>query len=204
MDMQHKNSTGGPLGDKGMTAQVDDFLGAVYVFSTMVNVLTEEDLLRDASHGLLTPSQMKLLRLVDLNDGLTVGDAAAFLRVSKAAASKAVDKLVKKLFLQRSSGQTDRREIRLSLTDESRKILARYENAREQKLREIFSMSVPAELSTISALLDCFSARIAIENSSAQPGRLCLQCGTYFRKNCLLRTQLGRQCFHQRREKQSE
>jgi DNA-binding MarR family transcriptional regulator len=47
---------------------------------------------------------MKLLRLVGLSDGLAVGDAAAFLRVSKAAASKAVDKLVKRLFLQRSSG----------------------------------------------------------------------------------------------------
>jgi DNA-binding MarR family transcriptional regulator len=198
--MQSINSIGAPLAEKNALAQLDDFLGAVYVFSTMVNELTEEDLLRKASHGQVTPSQMKLLRLVDLNDSLTVGDAAAFLRVSKAAASKAVDKLVRKLLLQRTPGRTDRREIRLSLTEESRKILARYENAREQKLREIFSMSAPAELAKISRLLDCFSARIAIENSSAQPGTLCLQCGTYFRKNCLLRTQLGRQCFPQKKK----
>ena len=198
--MQPKNSSVSQPGEKGPPAHVDDFLGAVYVFSTMVNVLTEEDLLKNASYGQVTPSQMKLLRLVSLNSGLTVGDAAAFLRVSKAAASKAVDKLVKRSFLQRSSGQSDRREIRLSLTDESREILARYENAREQKLREIFSMSVPPELAKISALLDCFSARIAIENSSAEPGTLCLQCGTYFRRNCLLRTQLGRRCFHRRNE----
>lgn len=198
--MQYMNSVGGPLAEKGALAQLDDFLGAVYVFSTMVNELIEEDLLRKASQGQVTPSQMKLLRLVGLNDGLTVGDAAAFLRVSKAAASKAVDKLVKKLLLQRTPGRTDRREIRLSLSEESRKVLARYENAREQKLREIFSMSAPAELAKISALLDCFSARIAIENSSAQPGTLCLQCGTYFRKNCLLRTQLGRQCFHRKQQ----
>ncbi len=191
--MQHKDSAGSSL-----IAQVDDFLGAVYIFSTMVNVLTEEDLLKNASYGQVTPSQVKLLRLVGRNDGLTVGDAAVFLRVSKAAASKAVDKLVRKLLLQRSPGRTDRREICLSLTDESRLVLARYESAREQKLREVFSMSAPAELAKISALLDCFSARIAIENSSAQPGSLCLQCGTYFRKDCLLRTQLGRQCFHQR------
>jgi DNA-binding MarR family transcriptional regulator len=116
--MQHKNSTEGPLDEKGPPAQVDDFLGAVYVFSTMVHVIREEHVLRDASYDQVTPSQMKLLTLVSLNDALTVGDVAAFLRVSKAAPRKAVDKLVKKLFLQRSSGHADRREICLSLTDE--------------------------------------------------------------------------------------
>ena len=189
------------MGEKNTSTLVGNLLSAAHVFSTTVNMALDEELMRNASNGQLTPAQMKLLKLVSWSEALTVGDAAAFLGVSKAAASKAVDKLVRKMFLQRSTGQTDRREICISLTDESRRVLARYENAREQKLREIFSMSAPGELEKIAGLLDCLSARIAIENSNAQPGKPCFQCGTYFRENCVLRTQLGRDCFHRRKTK---
>ena len=198
--MQGKVSdTIGPVG-KNTAALVNDFLGAAHVFAAAMHAVLEEDLLRDASYGQLSISQMKLLKLIGLNEYLTVGDAAAFLKVSKAAASKAVDKLVRKMYLQRSPGRQDRRETCLSLTDASCKLLSSYEAAREQKLKEIFSMSVPAELHQVSSLLDCLTARIAIENFSAQPGKLCLQCGTYFRESCLLRTQLGRECFHLRKK----
>jgi DNA-binding MarR family transcriptional regulator len=198
--MQGKVSEGTSLSDRNAPALVNDFLGAAHVFAAAMNAVLEEDLLRDASYGQLSISQMKLLKLIGLNEYLTVGDAASFLKVSKAAASKAVDKLVRKMYLLRSPGRLDRRETCLSLTDASRKLLSTYEAAREQKLKEIFSMSVPAELHQVSALLDCLTARIAIENFSAQPGKLCLQCGTYFRESCLLRTQLGRECFHLRKK----
>lgn len=188
-------------GEKNAPELVNDFLGAAHVFAAAVNAVLEEDLLRDASYGQLSISQLKLLRLVGLNGSLTVGDAAAFLKVSKPAASKAVDKLVRKMYLERSPGKLDRREIWLSLTDASWKLLSGYGVAREKKLKEIFSMSVPAELRQVAALLDCLTARIAIEDFSAQPGKLCLQCGTYFRESCLLRTQLGRECFHLRSKK---
>ncbi len=188
------------MGEKNTPALVNDFLGAAHVFAATVHAVLEEDLLRDASYGKLNLAQIQLLKLVELNDGLTVGDAAIFLKVSKAAASKAVGKLAKKTLLQCSPGKRDRRENCLSLTDASRKLLSRYEGAREQKLKEIFSMSVPAELRQISALLDCLSARIAIESLGAEPGKSCLQCGIYFRESCLLRTQLGRECFHLRKK----
>jgi len=110
--MPQRNPTRSQLDEKGTSAHVNDFLGAVHVFSTMIDVLIEENLLRDASYGRVTPWQMKLLRLVSLDDSLTTG---------KAAATKTVDKLAKKAFLQRSSGQTDRREICLPLTDEGRR-----------------------------------------------------------------------------------
>ncbi len=198
--MLEKGSKDTVVAEKNTPALVNDFLGAAYVFAAAVHAVLEEDLLRDESYGGLTLPQMQLLKLVDLNDALTVGDAAEFLKVSKAAASKSVGKLERKMLLQRSSGKKDRREICLSLTDQSRKLLLRYESVREQKLRDIFGMSVPAELRQISALLDCLSARVAIENFSAQPGKPCLQCGIYFREGCLLRTQLGYECFHLRKK----
>ncbi len=198
--MQGKDSRNIASGERNASNLVNEFLGAAHVFASAMHKVLEEDLLRDASYGQLTISQLKLLKLVSLKESLTVGDAAAFLKVSKAAASKTVEKLVRKIYLQRSPGKLDRRETCLSLTDASRTLLSRYETERQEKLKEIFSMSVPAELHQVSALLDCLTARIAIENFSAQPGKLCLQCGTYFRENCLLRTQLGLDCFHLRKK----
>jgi DNA-binding MarR family transcriptional regulator len=198
--MQGKDAVNISSGEKNAPGLVNEFLGAAHVFATAMHTVLDEELLRDAAYGQLTASQLKLLKLVGLNDSLTVGDAAGFLRVSKAAASKAVDKLVRKMYLQRSPGKQDRRETCLSLTDASRKLLSRYESQREEKLKEIFNMSIPAELRQVSALLDCLTARIAIENFSAQPGKLCMQCGTYFRESCLLRTQLGQECFHLRKK----
>lgn len=196
--MQGKNSRNIASGTRNDSDLADYFLGAAHVFVAVMNSVLEEDRLQDAAGSQLTVSQMKLLKLIGMRDSTNVGDAAAFLKVSKAAASKAVDKLVRRMYLQRSLGKLDRRESCLALTEASRKLLLRYETERKQKLKDIFSMSVPAELRQVTALLDCLTARLAIENLSAQPGTLCLECGTHFRESCLLRTQLGRQCFHLR------
>lgn len=183
------------MSDKNSLAVANDFLSAAQVFSRAVEEGMEEELLRDVLEGRLTPAQMKLLQLVSLNDLLTIGDAALFLNVSHAAASKAVDKLVRMKFIQRRHAENDRRKIYLSLTDTSRQLLSRYEKAREEKMKHIFRMSAPAELRRVAAWLDCFSARIAIDSSGAHPGKPCSQCGTCFRPNCILRTQLGRECL---------
>jgi len=91
--MQERDSTTVELGEKNAGDVVHEFLGAAYVFASAMHTALETDLLRDASYGHLTVSQLKLLKLVSLSESLPVGDAAAFWKVSKAAASKAVDKL---------------------------------------------------------------------------------------------------------------
>lgn len=52
------------MGDKNTPALVNDFLGAAHIFANAMHAVMEEDLLRDASYGQLTPPQMKLLKLV--------------------------------------------------------------------------------------------------------------------------------------------
>jgi len=90
--MQERDSTTVGLGEKNAGDVVHEFLGAAYVFASAMHTALETDLLRDASYGHLTVSQLKLPKLVSLSESLPVGDAAAFWKVSKAAASKAVDK----------------------------------------------------------------------------------------------------------------
>lgn len=171
---------------------VNDFLGSAHVFASAVTEVIEEELLREVTENQITISQLKILRLVNLTEAQTIGGVASFLGISNAAASKAVDKLVRMMLLRRSEGETDRRAIHLSLTQPSRRILAAYDAARERKLQQFFETFEPQELERAAELLDRLSSQIVSRGGREE--EICLQCGIYFREKCVLQKVLGRPC----------
>lgn len=172
-----------------------DFLGSAHVFASAVEDMIERRLIERVAGKRLTLSQFRLLKLVALTDAHTVSDVGLFLGVSNAAASKAVDKLVRRKLLRRSEGAPDRREIRLSLTKSSMRLLADYEQRKERKLAEVFRGFPPDELQRTANFLDRISAGLVDHHSHSE---VCLQCGIYFRQQCLVRKLLNRQCFYLR------
>jgi len=181
--------------------EIDDFLGSAHIFASAVADIIDRRLLEEAAEGQVTASQMKLLKLVAMTDSYTLGDVASFLRVSNAAASKAVDRLVRRDLLRRVEDQNDRRVMHLHLTRASRRLVAIYENARQRKLQSIFVQFPPEELRGASELLDRLSADIVDHTSN--PEELCLKCGIYFRERCLVRQLVPRNCFYQRGQRRS-
>src|ERR1019366_1769272 len=91
-------------------SEIDDFLGSAHVFASAVTDIIEQRLLEKAAEGQVTAAQMKLLAMTD---SYTLGDVASFLRVSNAAASKAVDRLARRDLLRRTEDQKDRRVMHL-------------------------------------------------------------------------------------------
>jgi DNA-binding MarR family transcriptional regulator len=186
------------MADTNTPEMISELLGSVQVFSSAMREVLEEKLLRETARGRLTFSRLKLLKLVAFTDSHTIGDVAAFLGVSNTAASKAVDKLVRRRLLRRTEAHADRRASELSLTGEGRRLLSAYEAARDQKLTEIFSACVPEQLCGTVATLDRLSANMV--DHAANPQELCFQCGIYFREKCLLRELVRRTCFYQKRK----
>jgi DNA-binding MarR family transcriptional regulator len=179
------------------TAEViNDFLGSTQVFASSVNEVIEARLLREIGPPQMTFPQFKLLKMVALTDAQTIGDVAAFLSVSNAAASKAVDRLVRQGLLVRKEAQRDRRAIQLSLTASSRKLLAAYNTAKDRKLASVFRQCSAQDLQRTAELLDRLSAGIVDRTDRAED--LCLQCGIYFRKKCLVRQLFRRNCIYHR------
>jgi DNA-binding MarR family transcriptional regulator len=174
---------------------INDFLGSAHVFAGAVNDIVEKRLLREVAGKQITFSQLKLLKLVAITDRHMVGDVAAFLGVSKAAASKAVDKLVRRHLLLRTEDQADRRAMQVSLTESGRRLLAAYDTARRRKLQHLFRTLTRAELIRTSEVLDRLSAGIV--NHHAKPEEVCLKCGIYFREKCLMRDLVRRRCYYQ-------
>ena len=173
-----------------------DFLSSARVFAKAVRDVCEAAVLREVVGDKLTISQLKLLYLVAQTDSVTIGDAATFLGVSNPAASKTVDKLVRRRFLRRCDIQEDRRTSQLSLTESSRRLLETYEAARNQKAAEVFAHYSPEDLQHASELLDSLAAGIARQDSDQQ--KVCMQCEIYYRPDCRFRKFAEREgrCFY--------
>jgi DNA-binding MarR family transcriptional regulator len=178
---------------------INDFIASAHVFTTAVNDVIEERVLEESTGSELTLSQLKLLKLINVRQAQTIGDVAAFLGISNAAASKAVDRLVRRSLVRRQEAASDRRIMNLSLTDESRRLLADYESARQRKLEEVFGEIQSEQFYQAAQLLDRLSARVIEYTAGAE--EICLQCGIYFREECLMRKMLGRRCIYQQQQR---
>ncbi|MEN6602332.1 MAG: MarR family transcriptional regulator [Bryobacteraceae bacterium] len=160
-----------------------------------VDEVLEEKLLAQVAGQQLTPSLMKVLELVAFTDVGTLSELAAFLGISTPAASKAVDKMVRRKLLSRTGGESDRRSIRVSLTEEGRRMLAAYDFARSNRLMDLFTQFPPEDLKRVATLMDQISAAVVRQTDKAED--LCLQCGIHFREKCLVRQLLHTNCSYQ-------
>jgi len=176
--------------------EIDDFLGSAHGFATVVCQMVEQRLLDEVAAGQVTLSHIRVMKLVATKNSYMLGDIAAFLDVSNAAASKTVDRLVRRDLLRRTEDETDRRATHLSLTPAGRRLLAAYEAARRRKLEVIFAQVPRDELARAAGLLDRISADIV--DHSAGSEEVCLNCGIYSRENCLIRQLARRNCFYER------
>jgi DNA-binding MarR family transcriptional regulator len=147
----------------------------------------------------LSFSQLKILKLIDVAGSHYIGDVAAFLDVSDAAASKAVDRLVRQKYLRRSEGRSDRRSSEIVLAAAGRKVLQQYDAAKDGILQSIFRDLDPHEVRRAVALMEGITRRVVCGSASSE--EICLQCAIYLKKRCLVRDGARAECKYHRRRK---
>lgn len=185
------------MNNSGTQPLIDELVGSAHVFVAAVSGVLKQTILTDIAGDQLTMSQLKVLKLLELTEAHNVGDVAAFLGVSDAAASKTVDRLVRQKYMRRTEA-TDRRSSELSLAAAGRKILNRYEAAKSRKLSALFG-DLPAEdLKRTAEFLEHLTKGIV--SDSANPDEICLQCGIYLKKRCLVRDAARADCSYQVRK----
>jgi len=188
---------------EAVTAELNnEFLSSARVFAWSVREVIERVVLREVAGEDFTFSQLKLLYLVAHTDTLNISDAATFLGVSLAAASKTVDKLVRRRLLRRAETQQDRRTSHLYLTETSRRLMDSYVAARDRRARVVFSQFSGEELRRTSEVLDRLAG--AITSSGADPEAVCMQCEIYFRENCRFQKYGHRNCFYQHHQSEEQ
>lgn len=174
---------------------VNDFLGSSHVFSLAVKELMEKEA-RESLGTEVTLSQLKLLKLVFMTKAEKISDVAGFLGVSHPAASKAVDRLVRRDLIDRREDKEDRRAARLSLTKTGQKLLNRFINVENKTMRGLFTSFRSGQLKEAAVLFDSLSADLI--NTTESLEKMCFRCGVYFREKCVLRESVGSSCFFAR------
>lgn len=179
---------------------IQDLLGSAHIFATAVNHLMEMRL-HSVTGEQLTFSQLKLLKLIARTEAYNISEVAAFLGVSNAAASKAVDRLVRRGLVIRAEAEEDRRAVELALTAHGEHLLGEYERVTERALEEIFGGFSENGLQQTADELDRLSISLVGDHEEGEEER-CFRCSIFFREKCLLRAQHGRAChFHLQRQK---
>lgn len=176
---------------------INELVGSANIFVAALSGVLEQQLLAEIAGKQLTLSQLKVLKLLDLTDSRNIGDVAAFLGVSNAAASKTVDRLVRRKYLRRTEARTDRRSAELSLAELGRKLLHRYEAAKNRSLAQVFRDLRPEDLRRTAEYLENLTKGIVASNTSSDD--ICLQCGIYLQRRCLMREAPNSECTYQQR-----
>jgi DNA-binding MarR family transcriptional regulator len=103
----------------------------------------------------LEPQQHQMLLAIRALDGRagspTVGQLAENLFIRHHSAVGLLDRLTDRGLVERARGSEDRRQVRVGLTAEGRRVLRRLSEIHREELRE----TAPALVETLSALLGC-------------------------------------------------
>jgi DNA-binding MarR family transcriptional regulator len=172
---------------------LNDFLGSAEIFTSAVNDLMAKQL-KEVTGPDVTFSQLKLLKMVAATGGYSVSNLAQFMGVSTAAASRAVDRLVKRELLNRVEAADDRRAVQLSLTPKGTELIEQYDQAAEVALQGAFESLTSEQLRETGDLLDRLSVKIVERGNGAET--TCFRCGIHFRDRCLLRTSQHGTCLY--------
>ena len=97
--------------------------------------------------------QLRLLFLLLLQDCRSVGDLADEMNVRPATITGLTDRLVRQELIERQADASDRRLVRIALTDEGRRLIAEIETAARALLDGIFRRMSEDE---VRRLIDAF------------------------------------------------
>jgi DNA-binding MarR family transcriptional regulator len=176
---------------------IESVVGSTRVFSKAVSSVVEDEVLQESGDSRLTPAQVTVMKLIHHSGSRTLSELAALLDVSAAAASKSVDRLVRRNLLSRQEAKSDRRLTDLALTPFGREVLGRYESMKADMLARTFRQFAPEELRTAARVLERLTT--ALLNSSKKSEEICLQCYMHGDTCSVRQTKMPERCRSLRR-----
>jgi len=152
------------------------------ILSQIVNELFENTFLKEYSPEHLSKTQFSILRILSVAGTQTVSELANILHISRAAASKNVDKLVKAKLVIRRVIEEDRRIVEVSLLPASEKIVESYEKLRLAKQNEALEHFSLKEREKFAELLGKYVRHCLYNEKNVEA--ICMQCKGNISDDC--------------------
>jgi DNA-binding MarR family transcriptional regulator len=133
---------------------IPDLAQDLYALVVFLHKNCNADLFEAVGALELTLTQIKLLQQLESADReLTLKEGAELVHVSLPAASRMVDELYRRGFVERHEDATDRRMKRVGLTDSGRSVIRRLNAARLNGLQQFAQTLTDAERRKLAAAL---------------------------------------------------
>jgi DNA-binding MarR family transcriptional regulator len=117
----------------------------------------------------LTASQLLLLQILDEHGETTAGRIAAHMGITQATTTNLLHKLENRDLVHRQRGDTDRRQVWLTLTEAGREKLAAAPDGLQDRFKERFDQLEPWEQSMLVAALERVVTLLDAETLDAAP-----------------------------------
>lgn len=106
----------------------------------------------------VTFAQMRVLWIIDLKGGATLGEVARWLAISNSNACELADRLARGGYLRREKSAEDRRQVNLSLRAKGRALLADLAKRRQGRLRKLLTVVDRADVGRMVRALKTMNA----------------------------------------------
>ncbi|MET7290277.1 MarR family transcriptional regulator [Streptomyces sp. NPDC005573] len=125
-----------------------------------------------ASTAPASPSQMRVLLMLEHQDGINLRTLADSLASTPPSTSRLCDRLVAAGFVERVISPADRREVRLHLSDRGRAFLDDLRERRERELQAVLELMPAAKRTALLEGLEsfCDTAASQIHDTAADAG----------------------------------
>jgi len=117
----------------------------------------------------LTPSQLVVMQILEERSETSAGDLSHITHLKQATITSLVDKLVARGFVTRHRGETDRRKVWLTLTDEGHAGLSAAPDLLQEVFEERFCTLPDWHQSMLVSSLERISALLDAEDLDAAP-----------------------------------
>lgn len=152
------------------------------LFVAIIEKLMTQRMLDQSFEQQVTPAQLLALRYLSLNESSLMSDVAEGLGISFPAATKTIDRLVRKELASRSEDPHDRRVVRIRLTERGSNLVADVYRERSRRFEEVLERLDPVAQDNLHKTVEAFIT--AAINDADTVHTVCLHCGSQHHDSC--------------------
>lgn len=146
----------------------------------------------------LSENQFIILRILAKTGPHSLNKIAEALNISSAAASKNIDYLVRKRFINRREEPDNRRKVKLSILSKGKRLVYNYNQYCENKLQSILSHYNENEHQIFNEMIDKLINLCVVEEENLT--LFCLRCGGKYEGYCPI-WEIKQKCYFHLSEK---
>ncbi len=152
------------------------------LFVAIIEKLMTHRMLDKSFEQQVTPSQLVALRYLSLNESSLMSDVAEGLGISFPAATKTIDRLVRKGYASRFQDPRDRRVVRIRLTEEGKSLVSQIYRERARRFTAVLDQLDPAAREALHFGIEVFITTAIDDAETAES--VCLHCGSEHHDSC--------------------